>query len=68
MELRIKSQCDTSKLYRFFEFQLNENLVADFFPGQKKLFIFDVEKVYEKKCASLQSAISQVVKFHKKNF
>jgi hypothetical protein len=68
MELRIKSWNESSAVYSFVEFQLNGTLIADFMPNKKQLMIYDTDSVYTKKCASVVSAINQVVKFHKKNF
>ena len=68
MELTIKSWNESSAVYSFVEFQLNGTLIADFMPNKKQLMIYDTNAVYTKKCASLGSAINQVVKFHKKNF
>jgi len=67
MELTIKSWNESSAVYSFVEFKLNDTLIADFMPNKKQLLIYDTNVVYTKKCASLSSAINQVVKFHKKN-
>jgi hypothetical protein len=59
---------DRGSIYCFTEFILNGTLVADFNPKKKELWIYSDEKCSLVPCKTLQSAISKVVKFHKKLF
>jgi hypothetical protein len=50
----------------FTEFKSNDTLLADFCPGTKMLLIYQYDSVKQIPCRTITSAISKVVKFHKK--